>query len=48
MQYLLGFSRKEMNLFLGGRGHEESVDMLWGYLQIGLFRGSFLYILGLF
>ena len=38
-----------MNLFLGGGGgYEEIVDIFWGQLQIGLFGGSFLYILGLF
>ena len=47
-QYLLGFSRKENESFFRGRGYEEIVAMLWGQLQIGLFLGSFLYILGLF
>ena len=37
-----------MNLFLGGGGYEEIVNIFWGQLQIGLFGGSFLYILGLF
>ena len=32
----------------GGGGYGEIVDILWGQLQIGLFWGSFLYILGLF
>ena len=43
-----GFHEKKMNLFLGGGGYEEIVDIFWGQLQIGLFWGSFLYILGLF
>ena len=46
-QYFLWFSRKENESFLGG-GYEEIVDIFWGQLQIGLFWGSFLYILGLF
>ena len=42
-----------MNLFFffflgGGGGYEEIVDIFWGQLQIGLFWGSFLYVLGLF
>ena len=36
-----------MNLFLGGR-YKEIVDIFWGHLQIWLFWGSFLYIVGLF
>ena len=36
-----------MNLFKGG-GYEEIVDIFLGQLQIGLFWGSFLYILGVF
>ena len=37
-----------MNLFKGGGGYEEIVDIFLGQLQIGLFWGSFLYILGVF
>ena len=43
-----GFHEKKMNLFRGGGVYEEIVDIFWGQLQIGLFWGSFLCILGLF
>ena len=44
-----GFHEKKINLFfIGGGGYGEIVDIFWGQLQIGLFWGSFLYILGLF
>ena len=43
-----GFHEKKINLILLGGGYGEIVDIFWGQLQIGLFWGSFLYILGLF
>ena len=39
--------RKLIFFYLGGR-YGEIVDIFWGQLQIGLFWGPFLYILGLF
>ena len=42
-----GFHKKK-NIFGGGGGYEEIVDIFLGPLQIGLFWGSFLYILGFF
>ena len=47
-QYFWGFHEKKMNLFFKGWGYEEIVDIFLGQLQIVLFWGSFLYILGLF
>ena len=42
-QYFFGVFTKKKKLFRGG--YEEIVDIFWGQLQIGLFWGSFLYIL---
>ena len=39
--------RKLIFFYLGGR-YGEIADIFWGQLQIGLFWGPFLYILGLF
>ena len=43
-----GFHEKKINLFYWVGGYGEIVDIFWGQLQIGLFWGSFMYILGLF
>ena len=45
-----GFTKRKLIFFRGGGGgggYEEIVDIFWGQLQIGLFLGSFLYILRL-
>ena len=39
--------KRKLTFFIGG-GYGEIVDIFWEQLQIGLFWGSFLYILGLF
>ena len=43
-----GFHEKKNESFFRGREYEEISDIFWGQLQIGIFWGSFLYILGVF
>ena len=40
--------KRKLIFFYWGGGGREIVDIFWGQLQIGLFWGSFLYVLGLF